>query len=296
MKVLIVENELYLAQSISNKLSDIGYICDIVAQIKQVDTNAHYDVILLSTNIDEFEKIITHFKQSVIVLLISYISVDTVISPLKAGASDYIQKPFMIEELIRKIKHHQEYKALQLLNKSFLTYIQTHLKKAKIKSFDYKKLQLPLILKTFKQVNADAFVFHYLKTHQLKFSCIDLSEVSGVDKILKHANDKNLLFLVNFQSLKADEKEKLLAECKNKKVIIYTNSELDLDTSIHTIDLNDGEKSLANNEILTIDEYVKFIITQYQNTFPDTDLSKRLGISRKSLWEKRKKYGLAKKK
>ncbi|EAH5670062.1 hypothetical protein CXE35_07460, partial [Campylobacter jejuni] len=30
--------------------------------------------------------------------------------------------------------------------------------------------------------------------------------------------------------------------------------------------------------------------------FPDTDLSKKLGISRKSLWEKRKKYEISKKK
>ncbi|MEA1917106.1 MAG: helix-turn-helix domain-containing protein, partial [Campylobacterota bacterium] len=30
--------------------------------------------------------------------------------------------------------------------------------------------------------------------------------------------------------------------------------------------------------------------------FPDTELSKKLGISRKSLWEKRKKYGISKQK
>ncbi|EAI2944688.1 hypothetical protein IEC40_001809, partial [Campylobacter jejuni] len=48
--------------------------------------------------------------------------------------------------------------------------------------------------------------------------------------------------------------------------------------------------------ILTIDEYVKYVIINYQNIFPDTDLSKKLGISRKSLWEKRKKYEISKKK
>ncbi|ELZ2554179.1 hypothetical protein TX752_000401, partial [Campylobacter coli] len=56
------------------------------------------------------------------------------------------------------------------------------------------------------------------------------------------------------------------------------------------------EKNIDSNQILTIDEYVKYIILNYQNVFPDTDLSKKLGISRKSLWEKRKKYEISKKK
>jgi DNA-binding NtrC family response regulator len=34
----------------------------------------------------------------------------------------------------------------------------------------------------------------------------------------------------------------------------------------------------------------------FQTKYPDTELSKKLGISRKSLWEKRKKLGIEKKK
>ena len=55
-------------------------------------------------------------------------------------------------------------------------------------------------------------------------------------------------------------------------------------------------RTLAFNEIVTIDEYVKYIIVNYQDKFSDTELSKKLGISRKSLWEKRKKYDVSKKK
>lgn len=33
-------------------------------------------------------------------------------------------------------------------------------------------------------------------------------------------------------------------------------------------------KNINSNEILTIDEYVKYVIINYQNIFPDTDLSK----------------------
>jgi hypothetical protein len=49
-------------------------------------------------------------------------------------------------------------------------------------------------------------------------------------------------------------------------------------------------------DILPIEDYVRYIVLNYQHKFPDTELSKKLGISRKSLWEKRKKYGIIKKK
>lgn len=102
---------------------------------------------------------------------------------------------------------------------------------------------------------------------------------------MKLPTENNLLFLSNFQALKATEKEKLLDFIQNKNVILHTNSNTD-DLKINCINLNDNEKNINSNEILTIDEYVKYVIINYQNIFPDTDLSKKLGISRKSLWEK----------
>ena len=58
----------------------------------------------------------------------------------------------------------------------------------------------------------------------------------------------------------------------------------------------EGITHLNHDEILTIDDYIKHIIINHQDNYPDTELSKKLGISRKSLWEKRKKYDVAKKK
>ena len=121
MRVLIVENEIYLAQSIASKLSDEGYECEIVTSVKDaLNMTGRVDVVLLSTSLNgqNIYPIITKFKNAIIILLISYISNDTVSNPIKAGADDYIQKPFMIEELIRKIKHFKVFKALKILNKT----------------------------------------------------------------------------------------------------------------------------------------------------------------------------------
>ncbi|EAI7289651.1 response regulator transcription factor [Campylobacter coli] len=295
MKVLIIENEIYLAQSISIKLSDAGYSCEIINSFDERNPEKYYDIVLLSTNTSNFLKAVTEFKHSIIILLISYISTDTVSNPLKLGACDYIQKPFMIEELIRKIKHYQDFKKLSILNKAYKSYIKSRLQTVKIPEYNYKKLKLPVVLKSNKQSSADAFVFNYINEYDNTLSYVDLSVSNSVEKAMKLPTENNLLFLSNFQVLKPLEREKLLEFIKNKSVILHTNSNIE-DLELPCINLSDNEKNIDSNQILTIDEYVKYIILNYQNVFPDTDLSKKLGISRKSLWEKRKKYEISKKK
>ena len=94
--------------------------------------------------------------------------------------------------------------------------------------------------------------------------------------------------------IKKTDKEALLEMLKEYNFILCSTTELESD--FETITLNTDSKLYDQNEILTIDDYVKFIVNSFQYKFPDTELSKKLGISRKSLWEKRKKYGLFKKK
>lgn len=291
MKALILDDELYLAQSIANKLSEAGFACEILNDTAQAKLNHRYDVILLSTNLSGFEKIIPHFKQSVIILLVSYISVDTVSEPLSLGASDYIQKPFMVGELLRKIRLHQHLKRLENAEKAYKNFINSYAQRAKLPDFDYKKLKLPVILKANKQINADAFAFGYILERNLGFNYIDAKPTHSANVLLKGLGD--LLYISNFQNLAKNEQEIFLAECTKKQLLIHTKAELN--SNLQTIELNDSAKELYDGDILTIEEYVKFVITTRQDSLADTDLAKQLGISRKSLWDRRKKYGLSKK-
>lgn len=294
MGVLIVENEIYLAQSINDKLNDAGYDCNIALNLDQINHNKSYEVILLSTNINNFIEVIKKYENSIIILMISYFSIDTVVTPIQKGAMDYIQKPFMVEELIRKIKHYQHYKQTKLLNNAYFAYIKSKFKNIQMPCLDYKKIKLPLILKTNQQSNADAFVFHYINIHKLDFVCFDLGDKDIQNKI--KFDDKNALyFLINIISLKNEDQMRLLEFAKNKNIIIHCKKEIKQDI-LPVISLNEDEKKLDDNEILTINEYVKFIISNYQNIYSDTDLAKKLGISRKSLWERRKRYALQRKK
>ena len=293
MKVLIIENEFYLAQSISIRLSDFGFNCDIIGSYNEFNDEKFYDIVLLSTNTDNFLKAVSKFKESIVILLISYISTDTVSNPLKMGASDYIQKPFMIEELVRKIKHYQEFNRLQIMNLAYENYVKSKLHYVKLAEFNYKKVKLPLIIKTSNQNISDAFVYNYINECKKTLCYADLSLLNSTEKLLKTELKNSLLYLVNFHILNTTEQEKILAFIENKNVILHTNSTFETKFSVMAFD--DDGRSVNYDEILTIDEYVKYVILRYQNVFSDTELSKKLGISRKSLWEKRKKYEVKRK-
>lgn len=89
--------------------------------------------------------------------------------------------------------------------------------------------------------------------------------------------------------------EKFFELMKDKDVIIYQDNCLEHE-GFKSIKIKDKKKILEEQDIMSINDYVKYIVTNFQDKFPDTKLSEKLGISRKSLWEKRKKLGVEKKK
>ena len=296
MRVLIVENEIYLAQSIASKLGDKGYVCDIAASVQDALDGDEYEVVLLSTNINgqDFYPVIERYKESIIILLVSYISQDTVSEPLKAGADDYILKPFMIEELIRKIEHFVEFHQLQLQNECYKTYVAYTFKDIEIEGVSPKE-PLPLFLVTNYQKYADAYAFEFAKQSGETFRFYSLAQKGAMNRIKKEKPDQ-LLYITDYQQLKRSEKQQFLELIKNRRAIVSSTESVDEDIGYKVIELKSDNKIYDINDILTIDEYVKYVIINYQTKFPDTVLSKKLGISRKSLWEKRKKYEIFKKK
>jgi len=293
MKIIIVENELYLAQSIASKLVENGFDTEIFSSIKEA-MKSNGDVYLLSTNLpgQNTSPLITKFKEKIIILMVSYINNDTVGEPLKLGAKDYIVKPFMIEELLRKIEHYQEYQYLKKKTELYREYMQNLLKEIKL-DFDMEKLTYPLVIQTNYQRLVDKLVFEYAHLKNKLLTFVPLGDQKWKEKI-ENANEKSLLYITEIHLIKKTEREKLFALLEGQNFILCSTSEVE--TPFPTITLNTDSKLYDQNEILTIDDYVKFIVKSFQYKFPDTELSKKLGISRKSLWEKRKKYDLFKKK
>lgn len=297
MKILIIENEVYLAQSIATKLGELGHICEMCTSSRDAIKSANYDVVLLSTNINgqDFNPVIDTFKNSIIILMVSYISNDTVSKPLSAGAKDYILKPFMIEELIRKINHYQDYEKLKKRNGAYEKYLFHSFENIeKIVPQKEEDIELPLFISSSFQKHADAFAFKYANKKNLPISFITLSDPKAMSEIASIPHN-SILYIIDYQVLKKNERQAFCELIAKKQAIVASSEKID-ECEFRVIEVKSDNNLLDQGEILPIEDYVKFIVLNYQDKFPDTELSKKLGISRKSLWEKRKKYDILKNK
>ena len=123
---------------------------------------------------------------------------------------------------------------------------------------------------------------------------IDLQSEDWEEK-LKELDSRKIAYLSRIDKLKKDDRMKLF-ELINGKEFIISSLDENIKTPYEKITINSSNKMYDQNNILTINEYVQYIIKKFQHQYPDTELSKKLGISRKSLWEKRRKFELFKKK
>ena len=295
MKILIIENEIYLAQSIATKLGEQGHICEMCTSTKDAIRSTNYDVVLLSTNINgqDFNPVIETFKNSIVILMVSYISNDTVSKPLAAGAKDYILKPFMIEELIRKINHYQDYEKLKRRNIAYEKYLAHTFTNAKHEQ-NINNLDLPLFVSSSFQKYADAFAFEYAQKHDMPIHFLTLNDAKSLNEI-RTLPQNALIYIIDYQVLKKADKKSFCTLIQGRKAIVASSDKIE-DVEYPVIEIKNENNVFDKGEILPIEDYVKFIVLNYQDKYPDTELSKKLGISRKSLWEKRKKYDIIKKK
>ena len=63
MNILIIDDEVYLAQKVAIKLQEEGYTCTHVSNIKEINFKNSYETVLLSTNLssDDVHKIIKNY-------------------------------------------------------------------------------------------------------------------------------------------------------------------------------------------------------------------------------------------
>ena len=295
MKILIIENEIYLAQSIATKLADLGHVCEISTSIRYALEYKNYDIVLLSTNLNgqDFNHAIEAFKKIIIILMVSYVSNDTVSKPLSLGATDYILKPFMIGELIRKIEHYRDYEKLKLKVRSYEKYLEHQFATIE-KDQDVENIQLPIFISSSFQKYSDSFAFKYAKHTDNALFFISLADSYALKEIASLPNNI-LIYATDFQDIKKTDKKEFLDIIKDKQIIVCSTDKIQ-DIDYPVLNIKNETNIFEQSDILQIEEYVKYIIINYQTKFPDTELSKKLGISRKSLWEKRKRYGIEKKK
>ncbi len=296
MNILIIENEIYLAQKVVSRLLDDGHSCDYIESPNIDNLTKEYDIVLLSTSLPSnlCKNIIKKYSEnSIIILLVSYISDETVTNPIKDGAKDYIMKPFIMDELIRKIYHYKDCRSMQRELQTLRDYFNFTMS-----DIDTTDILLPpsfpVLIETNTQKCADKLVFELSRKMDLAINFISLSSTTW-QKQLTSISGKKIIYLTNYHSLKKNMKEFVIKFIEDKDCIIST-LEQESEFPFRKIEFNNEEMLVSNSNIMTINDYVKMMVVNYQNKYPDTELSKKLGISRKSLWEKRKKLDIEKKK
>ena len=296
MNILIIENEVYLAQKVVSRLLDDGHNCDFVENVNLENLTKEYDIVLLSTSISSsiVKGVIKKYSEnSIILLLVSYISDETVTNPIKDGAKDYIMKPFLMDELVRKIYHYKECRAIRRELKVLKDYFEFTMSDIDIKDV-LVPLSFPLLIETNFQSYADKLVFEIAKKVDLPIKFISLSSANW-QKQITNQFERTIIYLTDYHTLKRNVKDQLIKQILDKKCVICS-LESDDEFTHKKVVFNSKNKSLDHSQIMSINDYIKTIVINHQNRYPDTELSKRLGISRKSLWEKRKKLEIDKKK
>lgn len=294
MKVLIIENEIYLAQSIANKLSDLRLECVIAHSLKEVQKD-HYDVILASfgTINDGYTELSKIYPQAIIILMIAYINDDTVIKPLRNGVTDYIVKPFIVDELIRKITHYRTYREMNeeiSFYRCYFSFIERELSTPE--PFLYNP---PFVIKTNSQRSADIYAMRYAREKHIHFQFHSLKEETWKSIFRVPPKKNEIYYITNLEGLKkSDRKDFLEAALKYNVILSVVSSEKIAFPQVIDISCQSNSVELGG-EILSVKEYEKIIIAKYESRYPDIELAKKLGMSRKSLWEKRKKYGIIRK-
>lgn len=287
MKILIIESESYLAQSIANKLGALGHECTNAASLAAAAGLAEeFEAVLLSTSWSgaSFYPLIEKFRRSIIILMVAYVDSETVLNPVKAGATDYIQKPFMIEELIKKIEHYAQFRSLKSQNEAYEALLKEISLSCEIPHTRLAQIKFPLLLRGDAAARAAA-VFKIALALKSRLKILSAQSPELLER------GAEIFYAPDFDSLSGAQKEKFLSKTKSMRLIAGSigaqkgfSDEITLGSS--------KERS----EILSIEEYVKLTIVAHQDEYFDSDLAAALGISRKSLWEKRKKYGIARKK
>ena len=296
MNILIIENEIYLAQKVVSRLLDDGHSCDYIESPNIDNLTKDYDIVLLSTSLPAAlcKNIIKKYhEKAIILLLVSYISDETVTNPIKDGAKDYIMKPFIMDELVRKIYHYKECRSMKRELQTLREYIDFMM--ADVDSSDVLlPPSFPSLIESNSQKCADKLVFELSRKLDKPICFISLGSTSW-QKQLNAIDKKAIIYLTDYHSLKRSAKENLIKLIEDKDCVI-SSLETEDDFPYRKVEFNDGNLLMSNTNIMTINDYVKLMVLSYQSKYPDTELSKKLGISRKSLWEKRKKLGIEKKK
>jgi YesN/AraC family two-component response regulator len=237
---------------------------------------------------EQFYEYIRKFNEATIILLISYVDYGSILKAMEYGADDYIVKPFMMDFLIKKIELFQKIKDCDRSRSRMHKFISDMFSNRIETDMD---VRLPVIVVSNSPKERDAFAYFYSQNKGFDLEVISFDKLK---KLKKHFPD--VIYYIR-QGFQENQLEELATQAKEKNIIVASNNfNLITPDGFSKVVLEDVNRYIHVESVIPINDYVKYIILKYQNFVSDTELAQLLGISRKSLWEKRRRFGIQKQK
>ncbi|QKZ13573.1 response regulator transcription factor [Spirosoma sp. KUDC1026] len=113
MKVLVVEDEQGLAESITAYMSREGYICETAATFQEADERVYlysYDCVIVDLTLPDGDglQLIQNLKRleatTGVIIISARNSLEDKLKGLEIGSDDYLTKPFHLSELNARVK------------------------------------------------------------------------------------------------------------------------------------------------------------------------------------------------
>ncbi|MBE0480201.1 MAG: sigma-54-dependent Fis family transcriptional regulator [Dehalococcoidia bacterium] len=111
-RILVVDDEQSIREIITRKLRSEGYSCVAATDGKDALWKAFmrdFDVVLMDvkmpglSGMQVLPKMVTDHPDTCVVMITAVCDVDTAVEAMKAGAYDYLTKPFNLDELVLKV-------------------------------------------------------------------------------------------------------------------------------------------------------------------------------------------------
>ncbi|KAB2968253.1 MAG: sigma-54-dependent Fis family transcriptional regulator [Thermoanaerobaculia bacterium] len=123
--ILVVDDEPIVLQSLGDWFRQDGYLVDVAASAKEalrVAAERHHDIALLDIKmpgvdgLELQERLAKEVPDLTVIVMTAYASIESAVRALKAGAYDYITKPFDPDDLSHLVRRAIEHRSLKSEN------------------------------------------------------------------------------------------------------------------------------------------------------------------------------------
>jgi DNA-binding response OmpR family regulator len=290
MNIVLIEPNSELSIKIESKLKIKNIVLKSVISLNNDFLTLRSDIILLSTDFSE-HSIVDFIKKHIgkkIILLVDDFYNDNVQKFLDLGVDEYICKPFKIKYLMKKINLLTLQKKLDTYESYYKYISETN---PPIIS-DSDKIKPSRLFVTNNICSLDKAVLEYsLKENQV-YKFISCTSDIWEEELNSCKSDEGI-YLSNIQVLSRYHRAKISNQLKRRRNVILASTEyVNMDYPVVKLEYKD--MYYDGSYIIGHEEYIKYVLEKFQDQMTTTALSEKLQLSRKTIYDKRKKYNLHK--